>query len=293
MALSEAEKKKRRARRTNALARAKSEKIAKSVWEERIFIRLLCQLTGYEKTFPVLSIPASELGLDSNSGETYKYIKKACGHLLTMVKMIESPDKMSFQGFPVFQEIKYKDGIIKAQFNSKMKPHLLELKPGFTVTNYEQFRQLKTINGQILYNLLHSWRGRNTTPEMPLEKLHELFSATKYQREHWNQFRLKVINPAIADVKQAGFWFEPKFIKHGRNVVAVQFLLSVEVKLEEHKQQQQDKQAETGKLFQECTNCIFEKHQMGECKPNMRTKRCKFCVEHNMRGWAREEMTEQ
>lgn len=286
MASSEAEKKKRRARRSNALARAKSEKIAKSVWEERIFIRLLCQLTGYEKTFPVLSIPVSELGLDSNSGETYKYIKKACGHLLSMVKMIESPDKKSFKGFPVFQEIKYHNGVIKAQFNSKMKPHLLELKPGFTITNYEQFRQLKTINGQILYNLLHSWRGRDTTPEMPLEKLHDLFSATKYQRAHWNQFRQFVLNPAISDVKQAGFWFEPKFIKHGRNMVAVQFLLSVEVTLEEHKQQQKDKQTETGKLFQECTHCIFEKHQMGECKPNMRTKRCKFCVEHNMRGWA-------
>lgn len=292
MALSEAEKKKKRARRSNALARANSEKLAKSVWEERIIIRLLCQLSGFEKKFPVLSIPVSELGLDSNSGETYKYIKKACSRLLSTVKMIESPDGKSFKGFPYFQEISYKDGIIKAQFNQKMKPHLLELKPGFTVTNYEQFRRLKTINGQILYNFLHSWNGRTATPELPIAKMHELFGATKYQRAHWNQFRQFALNPAMEDVRQAGFWFEPRFIKQGRSVTSVQFLLSVDVKLVEEKQKRKETQAETNRLFAECTKCIFEIHKMGECKPNMRTKRCKFCVAHNMRGSAEAEQEE-
>lgn len=90
----------------------------------------------------------------------------------------------------------------------------------------------------------------------------------------------------MEDVRQAGYWFEPKFIKQGRNIIAVQFLLSIETKLAEEKQQRKDKQTETGKLFAACTRCIFEKHQMGECKPNMRTKLCKFCVANNMRGSA-------
>lgn len=286
MALSEIEKRKKRARRSNALARAKSEKLAKSVWEERIIIRLLCQLSGHEKKFPVLSLSVSELGLDSNSGETYKYIKKACSSLGSTTKIIEDIKNKTFTVIPYFSEIKYQNGVIFAQFNAKMRPHLLELKPGFTTTDYEQFRRLKTINGQILYNLLHSWHSRTATPEIPVEKLHELFSATKYQKQHWNQFRQFVLNPAMEDVRQTGYWFEPKFIKSGRKITAVQFLLALDVKLAEEKQQRKDTQAEISRLFAACTECIFTKHQMGECKPNMRTKLCKFCVANNMRGSA-------
>lgn len=290
MALSEAEKRKKKARRSNALARAKSEKLAKSVWEERIIIRLLCQLSGREKKFPLLSIPVYELGLDSTDGRTYKCIKTACGRLGATTKIIEDVQNKTITVIPYFAEIKYQNGVIFAQFNAKMRPHLLELKPGFTVTNYEQFRRLKTINGQILYNLLHSWHNRTATPEIPVEKLHELFSATKYQKQHWNNFRQKTLDPAMEDVRQAGFWFEPKFVKQGRNIIAVQFLLSVDVKLAEEKQQRKDTQAEISRLFAACTECIFTKHQMGECKPNMRTKLCKFCVANNMRGQASAEI---
>ena len=276
-------KKRKKARRSNALARASSEKLAKSVWEERIIIRLLCQLTGQEKNFPVLSVPASELGLDCNSGETYKNIKKACHNLLSTVKMIEAPDRKSFKGFPYFQEIDYKSGIIKAQFNNKIKPHLLGLKAGYTETDYEQFRKLTSINGQILYDLLRSWRDRKETPILALDRLHDLFSSTKYQRTHWKNFRQKTLDPAIADVKNTGLWFETKFIKQGRSIAGVQFILALDAKIELQKKEKRTQQDDNNKLFRDVFTCVSE-HLLLDCKPNMRTKTCKFCLENNMRG---------
>ena len=99
------------------------------------------------------------------------------------------------------------------------------LKDGYTPINLEIWLDLKNRYAQRFYDLLRLWTGSKEIINYKVDYLRKLlFLEKKYKQ--YSDFRKRVINPAIDELNNTGF-FEITYIEHrdGRSVDSIDFIV--------------------------------------------------------------------
>ena len=270
---------------SNALARARVMPPSSSIWEERI-IAVIAALNRVEDTeFYEQTVDARKLAaVPELSTLQYQEVKRAVKALVHKVYEIQT-GKTGFIGLPIFQRLEIDDdGVIKALFNSCLKPHYLKLREQFTMRSLPEFQVLTSIYSQQMFRYLNSWKDKIEISVSLLE-LHETFVVPPSFRKHFGVFRTEVLERAHREItEKTNLRYEWEPIKRGlRKVVAVRFIFDPEqaAKAEAKRLETQQKKGEmkTFAELQRMSNQCFERlmRLKRTCEPK-KSEKCDFCT---------------
>lgn len=182
----------------------------------------------HDEQFPSFHLSTDEVfaqfqSNDKNDHRIYKKIHSACVNM--MKSYIQIGDVKNFTLFPVFHRIKFTvaEGLT-IQFHEDMKPFLLNFESGNYTRCYLQLAfELSSKYSLILLELMLQYRGtqkhniieRRITPE---ELKFALDVDDNAYQGRINNFKLKVINPAIKEInEQTNYYICPDYkTEYGR-----------------------------------------------------------------------------
>ena len=260
----------------------------KSVEASRVLAHLVaCIRTDDEKLKQVYSVPARDI-IPYIGGENYKRIKATRRELASAFAETEEPDPDGLHPIyrvrPFFADIRYRKGIITANFNPLMGPFLLDLKKCFTTYNLTEYLSLPSLYSQRIFEITKSLvNSQNGEAIIPMADLHRFLDTPPTFRADFRQFRIRVLEKAHKDItEKTSFRFEWEPVKVGRSVEKIRFIFSGGKKAlaqkEQKKAKEEKRQRLTNQRFIRAVECA--KAKGGDCRTmdNVRIV-CKLCRE--------------
>lgn len=182
----------------------------------------------YNEQFPTFHLSTAEVIkiFQGENGNSHSIYEKLLISARNMAKSnIEIGNAKAFKIFPVFDTIEFsvKEGLTVI-FHRNMKPFLLDFDKGNYTRCYLQLAfELSTKNSLILLELMLQYRGleKNNVIERKIT-VEELKFALDIDDNAYqgrmNNFRIKVINPAIEEInKKTNYYINPDYkIERGR-----------------------------------------------------------------------------
>lgn len=260
----------------------------KSVEASRILAHLVaCIRTDDEKLKQAYSVQAKDI-IPYIGGENYKRIKATCRELASAFAETEEPDPDGphpiYRARPFFTDIRYRKGIITANFNPLMSPFLLDLKKCFTTYNLTEYLSLPSIYSQRIFEITKSLaNSKNGEAIIPMADLHKFLDTPKSFQSNFFEFRRRVLEKAHKDItEKTSFRFEWEPVKVGRSVEKIRFIFNGGKKAlaqkEQEKAKEEKRQRLTNQRFIRAVECA--KAKGGDCRTmdNVRIV-CKLCRE--------------
>lgn len=269
-------------KKSNQLVRSKI--VIASVDASRILANLVACINSDDTEFNKVYNVAIKDFFPDTSGRGYLRAKTICKELLYAHAEIEniSTGKEKLSLIPFFRQINYENGIVSAEFNSNMKPLLLELHRCFTEYNLLEYLALPSTYSQRLFEILKSWSG---LPEVVISvsEMHEMLNTPMSFRSDFRNFRIRVLEKSHNDIlSHTHLRFEWEPIKVGRSVEKIRFIFSEKRRALPEKEKEKAKEEKARRLanqrFIRAVECAKKKG--GDCRvmDNVRIV-CKLCQE--------------
>ena len=260
----------------------------KSLEASRILAHLIaCIRTDDEKLKEAYSVQAKDI-LPYIGGENYKRIKATCKELAESIAETEEPDPDGphpiYRARPFFTDIRYRKGIITANFNPLMAPFLLDLKKCFTSYNLTEYLSLPSLYSQRIFEIAKSLANvEGGEAIVAMADLHRFLDTPKSFQSNFFEFRRRVMDKAYKDItEKTSFRFEWEPVKVGRSVEKIRFIFNGGKKAlaqkEKEKAKEEKRQRLTKQRFRRALDCARAKD--GDCRvmDNVRIV-CKLCRE--------------
>lgn len=266
-------------KKSNALIRGRW--TIESVWEPRLIALLASKIHFDDTDFKTYDIPVTEITGGSHSGRDYQELEKTVRNIMSrVIEIRETPKKVSY--YNVFSKcsIDSGKGIVTLGFHPDLRRHYLDLRTRFTQYNLAEFVELPSIYSQRIYEILKSWDDRDEVT-ISINELNKMLDTPKSFRENFKAFRVKVLEKAHRDITQregSTLWFDWEPVREGaRKVTAVRFIFRRSFAELLPEKTAVDPIID---LQKESTACWLKHRADGvECKPDMRTERCRYCSE--------------
>ena len=259
-----------------------------SVEASRILAHLVaCIRTDDEKLNQAYSVVAKDI-LPHIGGENYKRIKATCKELAESIAETEEPDPDGphpiYRARPFFTDIRYRKGIITANFNPLMGPFLLDLKKCFTTYNLTEYLSLPSLYSQRIFEITKSLaNSKDGEAIISMADLHKFLDTPPSFQANFKEFRRRVLEKAHKDItEKTSFRFEWEPVKVGRSVEKIRFIFNGKKKAlglkEQEKAKEEKRRRLTNQRFLRAVECA--KAKGGDCRTmdNMRIV-CKLCRE--------------
>jgi plasmid replication initiation protein len=183
-------------------------------------------------------------------------------------------------GQGIFQALVVKKGLLP-----DLKPLFLNLKKKFTMYSAREIMTLPSSYSQKMFMLLKSWSG---LPEITIEiqQLHTLLDTPASLEKNFKDFRRRVLEQAHKDImKTTALFYQWEPVKKQRAVTAIHFIFSETIALEKAQVKQKNLEEELKELRAASIRCYYKYlHQEKECRPNLRNKKCKYCLEQGKKS---------
>jgi plasmid replication initiation protein len=185
-----------------------------------IVLRQLCSLVGY------------------NSNDS-KLIKESIKSLISVVmewNLLEDSKFLNEQDYPeeaitwnassLLAGASIKNGVIRYSYSPQMKSVLSSLDIYGRINLFVQAKFNSTYS-LVLYENCVRFKNIKQTSWFPIDLFRSLMGVSEDKYPSFKEFKRNVINVAVNEVNQkADIYIEPQFKKSGRNIAAIQFLLS-------------------------------------------------------------------
>lgn len=183
-------------------------------------LRQLCSLVGY------------------NSNDS-KLIKESIKSLISVVmewNLLEDSKFLNEDDYPedaitwnassLLAGASIKNGTIRYSYSPQMKSVLSSLDIYGRINLFVQAKFNSTYS-LVLYENCIRFKNIKQTSWIPIELFRSLMGVSEDKYPLFKEFKRNVINVAVSEVNQkADIYIEPKFKKSGRNITAIQFVLS-------------------------------------------------------------------
>ena len=215
-----------------------------------------------DNDFPVTVIPAKELVTMFGNDKYYNTLQGICENMAEKTVKIKRVGKKGFSVYPVFAELTYTvDEGLKLEFNSKMKPWLLDLadKP-FTKLPFEQIWALRSSYAVRLLELLLQYQNTKTHERtLTIDEIRQSLGVPdEAYRDRMNNFKRYIIENTIKDINEkTAYKVEYESVKEGRKIVAFKFKLHLPADIKREKRKKQI--ADIGRLTDEALNASKKK----------------------------------
>ena len=276
-------------KKSNAIIRTRI--TVKSVEASRILAHLVaCIRTDDEKLKEAYSVLAKDI-IPYIGGANYKRIKATCKELATAIAETEEPDPDGphpiYRARPFFTDIRYRNGVITANFNPFMSPFLLDLKKCFTTYNLTEYLSLPSLYSQRIFEITKSLaNSKEGEAIVSMADLHRFLDTPASFRANFKAFRIRVLEKAHKDItEKTSFQFEWEPVKVGRSVEKIRFIFSGGKKALSQKEQENAKEEKRQRLinqrFIRAVECAKAKGGNCQTMDNVRIV-CKLCRERQI-----------
>lgn len=260
----------------------------KSVEASRILAHLVACIRTDDTTLEqAYQVPAKDI-IPYTGGGDYRHLKATCRELAAAFAETEEADPDGphpiFRARPFFTDIRYRRGIIAANFNPLMRSYLLELKNCFTTYNLTEYLSLPSLYSQRIFEITKSLaNAKDGEATVSMADLHRFLDTPPSFRADFKAFRTRVLEKAHKDITgKTSFWFEWEPVKVGRSVEKIRFIFSGKKRAIAEKvmsdAKEEKRQRLTNQRFIRAVECA--KAKGGDCRTmdNVRIV-CKLCRE--------------
>ncbi len=151
-------------------------------------------------TFPVFTIPISELQLPNSSAEVnYSTYKKVAQRLTSRQIYLDSPAKHEFTSVVVFPLARYSKGTLTVEVNKHLVPYMIDLSKGYTKIQLQAALSLNSQYAQNLYTRLCKFLDTGIW-RVSVSEIKEILEAQQYVR--WSNFKQTVLSRSIEEINQ-------------------------------------------------------------------------------------------
>jgi plasmid replication initiation protein len=180
-----------------------------SVWEQRLILTLLMQVSAKDEDFKRYKIGISELAklwnLGNNYTACYEDVQKAAESLVTKaIQISDDPSISKVVSWLAYVEYKHGSGEVEMEFHSELKPYLLQLKKHFTqyqISHTISFRNQYTIR---VYELLkmEAFKAVEGTfsRHFSYAELRELLALEDKEYQMISDFKKRIIDPSVNEI---------------------------------------------------------------------------------------------
>lgn len=199
--------------------------------EHRVVAALIAQLEKDQNDFGMQTVSLRGITEMSgyNSTDLFRNAKRLCDNLVEKSVGVQSEStsgERTYRALPIFNECQYveQEGVIKAEFNRKMKPLLLQLKKRFTMYWLPYYLRLPSRHSMRIYELLKMREGLRTL-RISVQEFREILGIEdKYKQ--FSTMRHHVIEKSrerIAEFTDVRFTYEVE--RDGRTPVGLRFFI--------------------------------------------------------------------
>lgn len=211
-------------RKSNALVEA-SYKLYAS--EKRVILFLSSMIRPEDKDFKSYKLSIKEFANISglkHKGE-YAQVREITRRLISRVLEIDTPTGLLQTSWLSSAEYVEGSGEVILQFDSKLKPFLLQLKERFTRYNLEQAIRLKSIYSIRIYELLKQYEKIGQRMVL-LNDLRHILGLEEGQYRNFNSFKVYVLSSSQEELaEKTDITFDFEEIKVGRKVGKIRFYI--------------------------------------------------------------------
>lgn len=193
-----------------------------STEEMKIIIIFASLIEPDDENFKLYEIKAQDIMkfLKVKNKSHFKILKDALYNLAS--KSIKRETEDSFEILNWFDYAKYENGVLKVEFNRRLKPYLLQLKEHFTTYKLNNIALLKSKYSIQLYEFLKCNQYKNKI-EISIDELRDYLN-TKNSYKAYKDFKRATILKAQKELHETtDISFDFNEIKKGRKVIAVRF----------------------------------------------------------------------
>jgi plasmid replication initiation protein len=183
-------------------------------------IRQLCSLVGYNsndsKQIKVAIKSLISVVMEWNLLEDSKYLNE-----------VDYPeDAITWNASSLLAGASIRNGIISYSYSPQMKSVLSSLDIYGRINLFVQAKFNSTYS-LVLYENCVRFKNIKQTAWLPIDLFRSLMGVPPNKYPSFKEFKRSVINVAVDEInKKSDIYIEPQFKKAGRNIAAVQFLLS-------------------------------------------------------------------
>lgn len=184
----------------------------------------LANIKKDDKKFHSYNITISDLEKRIGRRLNRDSLKKAAKELSTASITFKNHDS-SFTWFEKFT-VNSSEGFIEAQFSNDLTDHLLQLENKFTLGYFDVLSHLKSGYSKRIYLLMCQYGGMKERT-LSVEELNNILSTPKSFNKSFGNFKLKILEPAISDIRKlTALQISIQEIKHGRSVAHLTFMVN-------------------------------------------------------------------
>lgn len=179
-----------------------------SAFEQKLLIYIISQIKPEDTEFKTYEIAIREFckicGIDYKNGGNYALVKKTIENMAQQFIWIEIDDEETMIRIIERPFINKKTGLIKIKLDNMMQEHLLFLKDRGNKTIYNAIfaYPMKSKYALRFYDLLHSYANQRFIRISLDTLLKWLFVENKPSYQKYNDFRKRVLTPAINEINK-------------------------------------------------------------------------------------------
>ena len=196
-----------------------------SLGEQRLILTMISRIQPDDEDFKPYTISIGELAdfLGVAKGSAYTECKKITKSLLGRVLEIREEGRLLQTHWVSSADYVDGTGIVNLSIDPLLKPHLLQLKGGFTSCKLDMSLSFKSQYTIRIYTLLKQYE-RLGEREIELQHLREMLGIGKDQYKLYANFKTDLLKPVQRELEdKADLYFEFDEIKYGRSIGAIRF----------------------------------------------------------------------
>lgn len=167
------------------------------------------------------------LGIAAPCGKDYTEIKNILQGLRSKSMWVETePDCETLMGWLSYAKVFKKNGVAKIKIDEEMAPFLFELKEKFTSYNLINVLAMRSAYSVRLYEILKSFEFRRRI-KFALPELKKTLMADVPSYENFNNFKTKVLSPALKEINElTDVFVDTELFRERKKVIAIEFKIT-------------------------------------------------------------------
>ncbi|MEM4057078.1 MAG: replication initiation protein [Thermoplasmatales archaeon] len=199
-----------------------------SLNESKIYIAIISLIGKDDQDIKAYEVEAKSLKniLNSDDFNIYDDVKQTVRKLASRIIEIEKKETKDWRAIPIWSELRYKNGILYAEFSEKIKPYLYFLKKDFTSFLLKEYKSFTSKYSIRIYQFLKQYQKIGERI-FDIEDLRLKIGIEKGKLENFAYFRRRVIEVAQKELENTplAFTWEVTKKSKGGKVVEIKFIL--------------------------------------------------------------------
>ena len=199
-----------------------------SLNESKIYIAIISLIDKEAQGLEIYQVDVKTLKdiLNSDDLNIYDDVKQTVRKLASRIIEIENKEARDWRAIPIWSELRYKNGVLYAEFSDKIKPYLYLLKKDFTSFILKEFKPFTSKYSIRMYQLLKQYQSIGERI-FKIDDLRLKLGIENSKLKNFAYFRKYVLDMSQKELDNTPMAFDWEISKKGKSnkILEIKFIL--------------------------------------------------------------------